>query len=616
MNNFIIRKNKTFTPTSNSFKKENLISGFTLVEVLVATAIFVSVSVGIYAGIVNILKVMNVIRVKGLMTNLANEQFEIIRNLSYQNVGTVNGIPTGVIPQTQTLSRDNKTFTIETVVRNIDEPFDGTYDGSPKDLSPADMKMIELTITCSSCDSSLSPLSFTTKVAPKNLETASTNGALVIKVFDASGLPVSGANVHIINNSLVPNINLNDQTDNNGMLTIVDAPPSVEGYQIIVTKDGYSADQTYPNAESSNPNPIKPNVTVIIQQISQISFTIDKLSTINVSSLNNQCIATPNFNFNIIGDKLIGMNPNIYKYSKSIQTDSLGHKILSDIEWDTYMINGTDGVYDIIGTNPLLSLGINPNIEQNLEIITALKNGRRLVVIVRDQSTGLPIEDATVSLVGPNDYNKAITTSEGFLNQTDWSGGVGQENFEDEKMYFDSDNNIDDDSSLGDLSLNKIFSNYALNGYITSSTFDTGSSTNFRQIIWSSLTQPVQTGLLSVKAQIATNNDNLTWNFIGPDGTALSYYDSSNQDINSIHNGDRYIRYRLFLSTEDSSFTPTISDVSITYTSACIPPGQVSFSALASGFYNILVEKDGYQDVSRNVNITSNWQKEEITISP
>jgi prepilin-type N-terminal cleavage/methylation domain-containing protein len=46
--------------------------GFSLVETLVATAIFVTVSVGIYAGFVNILKIMNIIRTKEIMTNVAN----------------------------------------------------------------------------------------------------------------------------------------------------------------------------------------------------------------------------------------------------------------------------------------------------------------------------------------------------------------------------------------------------------------------------------------------------------------------------------------------------------------------------------------------------------------
>lgn len=599
-----------------NYFKINKNKAFTLIETLVATAVFLIIAVGIYAGFVSILKTMNVIRVKGIMTNIANEQFEIARNLSYQNVGTVNGIPSGVILQSQTIDRDGKSFVVETVVRNVDEPFDGTFDGTPKDFSPADMKIIEVTISCSSCATSLSSVSFTTKIAPKNLETASTNGALIVKVFDASGLPVVGADVNIINNSISPAVNLNDQTDINGMLTIVDAPPSVSGYQIAVTKDGYSTDRTYPVGDSSNPNPTKPNVTVVLQQISQISFTIDKVSTINISTVNNQCVITPNFDFSISGNKLIGTTPDTYKYSRTFETNTVGEKTLSDIEWDTYMISGIDGTYDIIGTSPLLSLGINPDVEQDMQIITAPKNGKRLLVVIRDQSTGLPVTDAVVALTGPNDYSHTNITNEGFLIQTDWSGGGGQADFTDSTKYLDSDSNINDSISPGNLSLNNIFGNYVSSGYITSSTFDTGSISNFKQIMWNSITQPPQTGTSSVRVQIATNNDNLTWNFVGPDGTPSSYYTSSNQNMSSSHSGNRYIRYRLYLSTQDTSYTPTISDVSIAYTSSCIPPGQVSFTALSTGTYTIYVEKAGYQDISKQVNIASSWQKEEIIISP
>lgn len=590
--------------------------GFTLVETLVATAIFISVVVAIYSGFANILKIMNIIRIKGIMTNIANEQFEIMRNLSYQNVGTVSGIPSGVFPQDQTVVRDDKSFDIQTVVRNVDEPFDGTFDGIPRDLSPADMKIIEVTISCLSCNTSLTPISFTTKIAPKNLETASVNGALIVRVFDASGLPVSGANVNIINNNITPTINLNDETDVNGILTIVDAPPSVSGYQITVSKDEYSTDRTYIVGESYNPNPTKPNVTVVVQQISQISFTIDKTSTINISTVNNQCIVTPYFNFNISGNKLIGTNPDTIKYSNSFVTNSLGKLTLSDIEWDTYNISGIDNTYDIIGTNPLLSLGVNPNVDQDMEIITAYKNGRRLLVVVRDQSTGLPITDAIVTLTNGSGYSNSITTNEGFLTQTDWQGGDGQDTFLDFSKYLDSDGNIDYNSSSGNLSLNKIFENYVSSGYLTSSTFDIGGVGNFRQIIWNPITEPIQTGESSVRIQIATNNDNATWNFLGPDGTQSSYYTSLDQNINSSHNGDRYIRYRLYLSTLDQLFTPIISDISFTYTSSCIPPGQVYFSALSSGIYTISIEKNDYQSTSKDVDITNNWTKEEITISP
>jgi prepilin-type N-terminal cleavage/methylation domain-containing protein len=589
--------------------------GFTLVEILVATAIFTVVSVGVYAGFVNILKILNIIRTKEIMTNIANEQFEIVRNLSYQNVGTVSGIPAGILPQQVDLVKDNKTFNVDFIVRNVDDPFDGTFDGTPKDSSPADMKIVEVVVSCSSC-SDISPISFTTKVSPKNLETASVNGALVVKVFDASGLPVAGANVNIVNTDIIPNINLDDVTDVNGILTIVDAPPSVDGYKITVSKNGYSTERTYPINEVTNPNPTKPDVTVVVQQISQISFTIDQTSVINFFTINNQCVATPSFNFNMIGNKLIGVTPDVFKYSQSLTTNAGGQLNLSGVEWDTYNISGTDSLYDIIGTNPLLSLGVNPNVEQNIQIITSAKNGNRLLVVVRDQATGLPITDATVTLTDSGSYSSSAVTNQGFLNQTDWQGGGGQDIFIDTTQYLDNDGNIDYNSSPGNLSLNQVSGNYAISGYITSSTFDTGSASNFRQIVWGPISQPVQAGLESVRVQIATNNDSTTWNFIGPDGTASTYYNSSNQNIDVSHNGDRYIRYRLYLSTLDQLFTPSISDISIAYTSSCIPPGQVSFSALVSGAYSISISKSGYQDISRNIDISSVWSKEEFTISP
>lgn len=597
-------------------KKINSVRGFTLIEVLVSVAVFVIISAGVYAGFISILKTMSLIRIKGIMTNIANEQFEIARNLPYANVGTVEGIPSGVLPQNQTITRDGKMFNVDIVVRNFDDPFDGTFDGTPKDLSPADMKIIETTISCPSCGVVSSPVSFTTKIAPKNLETASTNGAIVVKVFDASGFPVPEANVNIINNNISPTVNLNDKTDINGILTIVDAPPSVDGYQIIVSKENYSTDRTYASGQVANPNPTKPNITVVVQQISQISFTIDRLSTITISTLNSQCVPTPNFNFNIKGSKLIGTNPDVSKYNQDFETNSSGLKNLSDIEWDTYNILGLESDADIVGTNPLLSLGINPGSDQTIDIITAPKSGRRLLVVVRDQSTGLPIPDATVELFGPNDYYQSIVTDEGYINQTDWYGGDGQIYFESPNMYFDSDNNIDVSTYKGGLVLKNVFGHYVSSGYLTSSTFDIGSGVNFKQMIWSPVAQPEESGQLSIKFQIATNNDKETWRFVGPEDTEDSFYTTLDQDINPIHNGDRYFRYRVFLSTENDAFSPIVSDISFTYASLCVPPGQVYFSNLDTGSYLIRVNHSKYKETNKEIQISENWHKEEVVISP
>ncbi len=589
--------------------------GFTLMETIVAMAIFMTVSVGLYQGFTRTLKLMSVVKVKELATNLANEQFEIARNLPYASVGTISGIPAGVFAQSQTIVRDGRTFDVTITVRNIDDPFDGTLGGTPNDLSPADMKLMEIIVDCTSC-TEIAPVTMTTKIAPKNLETASTNGALVIKVLDASGVPVSAANVHIVNSSVVPIVDINDVTGTDGTLTIVDAPPSVDGYNITVTKSGYSTEKTYPVGAVANPNPNKADITVIIQQISQMSFAIDKTSTAPVTTFDSQCSPTPNFDFDVTGSKLIGTSPDTIKYSQSFTSNGSGNITISDLEWDTYNIVGTDASYDIIGTNPLLSLGVPPDTTQNIQITTAAKNGRRLVVVVRDQSTGLPVTDADVTLDNGGGYSSTKTTDEGFLTQTDWSGGSGQTDIGSSNLYLSSNGNIEVSAYPGELKLLDNSGVYLSSGNLTSSTFDTGSPSNFKQILWSSTNQPVQAGPDSVKFQVATNTDNLTWNFVGPDGTSSTYFTTADQNIGSSHDGDRYLRYKVFFTTNDTAYTPTISDVSFTYTSSCIPPGQVNFSGLSTGNYTLSVTRAGYQDSSKIVNINSNWQSSEFTIAP
>ena len=87
---------------------------------------------------------------------------------------------------------------------------------------------------------------------------------------------------------------------------------------------------------------------------------------------------------------------------------------------------------------------------------------------------------------------------------------------------------------------------------------DTSSGFN---ISWMATT----TANTSIKFQIATNNDNSTWNFIGPDGTANTYYDVSGSAVSSANNSSSYLKYKAYLSSSDGLSTPQLSSVSITY---------------------------------------------------
>lgn len=589
-------------------------TGFTLIESLVGVAVFVIVAISIYQAYVKIFDAVRVSRLKITAAALANEQFEIARNLPYRDVGIVSGLPAGRIPRLESRTRDGTEFTVETTIRNIDDPFDGTIGGNPNDLSPADYKLVELGISCARCRN-FQTLYFTTHVAPKNLETASTNGALFVRVFDANGQPVPGANIHIENNQANPAIRIDDTTNNAGILQVVDAPPGTEAYEITVSKLGYSQERTYPTGAPGNPNPAKPHATVAIQQLTQLSFAIDRISTLDVTSVTATCAPVGNIDFSLLGAKLIGINPDVVKYRADHETTSAGQRTISNLEWDTYALTFTDTVYDRIGTIPLVPVVLNPNTTQDLKLIVAPKDPLSLLVTVKDASTQLPLSGAAVRFEKPG-YLTTLTTGRGFLRQTDWSGGSGQASFVDPTKYFTSDGNIDIANPVGELRLLKVLDAYQPSGELISSTFDTGSASNFHQIMWQPQDQPPAAGSDSVKFQIAANNDQATWNFLGPDGTAGTFYTLTDSALNPIHTGSRYFRYKVFMQTASSTVTSYLADAAVTFTSSCVPPGQVTFAALTTGDYTLTVSKSGYQTFTDTVPVSSSWQQREVILSP
>lgn len=587
--------------------------GMTLIEVLVAVAIFIFVSISVYQAYSGLLALVSLSRVKITAANLASEQFEIAKNLPYASVGTIAGIPSGVLTPVQSLIRDGKTFSVRTTVRNVDDPFDGLAGGSPNDTSPADYKLVEIEVSCAECINFV-PIVLSTRVSPKSLEAASTNGSLFITVFDASGIPIQGATVHVVNSA--SSIDLTDVTDVQGRLQIIDTPPGNQNYEITVTKSGYSTDRTYPTGDVSNPNPVKSHATVAVQTVTDISFSIDRLSIIEVSTVRNTCAAVGNVDFDISGAKLIGTGPDVLKYTASLETSSGGMKTIGSLEWDTYGITMTDPSYYLAGTISPLPIALSPNSTQNATIVVSDVLPNAYLVTVKDNASGLPLSGVNVLLEDLGGFSEARVTGRGFLRQTDWSGGSGEEDASSNTdEYWSDDGNLELNLPQGVIKLKNLFGTHSVSGELESSTFDTGAVADFFDISWEPASQPVGTGVDSVKMQVATSNDeDGPWSYKGPDGTASTYYTTSDRNIHSSNNGKRYFRYKVFLSTEDTLTTPTISDIAFTFTSSCAPPGQVLFNNLSAGTYDITVTKAGYQDYVQPINIGAGWQSIEVPL--
>ena len=206
----------------------------------------------------------------------------------------------------------------------------------------------------------------------------------------------------------------------------MDAVPGTNAYNITATKAGYSQDQTYPSGGVAGPNPVKPDATVVAQQITQVSFSIDSLISVNISSIDSSCIASANIPFTLSGAKLIG-TPSVLKYSQTFTTNSTGSKSIPNLEWDSYSIWPSGSTYDVAGTIPISPLSINPGENKSIQFIAVTHSNRALLVSIKD-SSGLSIDGVSVRLQ-KSGFDETKTTSSigcGAPGQVFWNGlGTG-----------------------------------------------------------------------------------------------------------------------------------------------------------------------------------------------
>ncbi len=583
------------------------VRGISLIEVLVATAVFLLFALAIYGAINLVFKIVYSSRLRILETAILAEKLETVRNLPFEQVGILNGIPTGVLPYSTTIVRNGITFNIITTVRNYDDPFDGMATGTvPIDTAPADYKLVEMSIICAQCVQSRSVI-LSTRVSPKNLEGASNDGSLFIHVFNSNGQNIQGVAVNLINNS--SSINLTDVTDNEGMLRMVGTPTGTEAYQITVSKSGYTSDSTLaPTVD--NPNPNTPPSTVISQTVTDISFEIDLTANLSVNTISQGCSAIGNAAFNVRGEKTIGHDPTVYRINQNYTTDSNGLYNFSNWQYDKYYLSASGAVYDLAGTIPIAPWDITPGLSQTAYLILRPHSVHSLLVNVKDAGTQGALSSSTARLF-KGGYDQTITTGIGYTIQSDWSGGNGQIDYVNANQYFFDNGNVENNLPVGDVKLKNI-GGYYYDGYLESSTFDLGSNPTYRNINWWPLSQPNST---TVKFQLAVSNSSTpsSWNFVGPDGSSNTYYTTTNTVIYSGHNQNRYLRYKTFLETNISTSTPSLSEVMLTYTNGCIPPGQAFFSNLDSGLsYNLEVSHSGYMTSNNLVDISGN---KEITVN-
>ncbi len=577
--------------------------GFTLVESLIGIGIFVLLAGVVYQAITLTYKEAMSNWENTTVSFLAGQYQEYARNIPYAQIGTIQGNPHGNLPDlpnpsSATVGSTNYQAYFE--VAYVDDPADGTALLST-DSAPNDYKQVKLSIKNTATNKITN---FVTNIVPTGLENLTSGGALSLSVINAVGQPVPGAIITITNNSLNPSINLTRGSDANGKWIEVGLPNSSNSYHITATQNGYSSDQTYP-ITVGNPSPTKPDATIANGQVTQISFSIDKTSNLTFNTLSQTCGPISSVGIGVQGAKLIG-TPNVLKYDNTFTSNGSGQVALNNIEWDNYTPALLGNTYMIYGSSPIQQINLLPDTVQLFNLILGAKTANSLLVIVKDAGTGNPIEGASVTLTNSSPLvNSNAITGGSLWGQQFWNGGSGQINWSDVSRYWQDDGGINtSDIPLAMRLINNNGNTLVTSGFLESSTFDTGNNaTTYSTLNWQPASQDPS---VTVKFQIAANNDSATWNFTGPDGTNATFYTTPSASISPTNNNKRYIRYKAYLSTTDTTKNPTVTGVSINYVSGCFTPGQVIFPALeASSNYQIVVNMSGYStETISNLNVS------------
>lgn len=252
--------------------------GMTFIDVIVGSALLLIVFGSIIFGFRFSVALISKTRGEQGAVSLISAQLERIRALPYDSVGTMLGIPSGTIPQQETMVLNGITYTKQVLIQYVDDPKDG-LDADDENGITADYKRARVEVSWTNRGQNYEKVLITT-IVPKGIETTAGGGTIRISVFDALVQPVSGASVRVINTTTNPAIDVTTGSNTNGIVLFSGAPASA-GYQISVTKSGYSSAQTY-TADVANPNPNPGHISVLETQTSSISFAIDKVSTMDV----------------------------------------------------------------------------------------------------------------------------------------------------------------------------------------------------------------------------------------------------------------------------------------------------------------------------------------------
>jgi len=248
----------------------------TLIDVLIGIALTLVIFLGIFGLFQLALKVIGQSQARITATAIANQEIEKIRNLPYEDIGVQGGFPDGILPSVTTTISGGREYTIETRVDFVVDPDDGV--ASPEDECPNDYKRVKVKVSWQGKFGG--EVEISTDISPPSLaqECGTSGGILSVSVFDAYGVMVPFPSIEVRDPSTDALIKTAAPAEGHHYFSL---PTST--YKVVVTKNGFSTERTYGTDEIATPQ--KPHPIVLDKQTTEISFSIDELSSFSVDTV-------------------------------------------------------------------------------------------------------------------------------------------------------------------------------------------------------------------------------------------------------------------------------------------------------------------------------------------
>ncbi len=256
-------------------------AGVTLIETVMAIALFGVVSTSLMTVLTSATVADGLARQRTIAKELLEQQVEYIRQLNYENAGTISGNPPGNVLPVQQKNVAGLWYRLETQIKWVNDPIPNSF------VTYANYKRVRVIVFRANDDKELARittyLSSATREALGGIDNATINvQALDPFIYEDPDTPESEQALENVTIALAYTggiFSATDTTDEGGLVTFPALDPTETGYyyDVAASRSGYVTHPSYvpPNTPAHLSLPASGTITTTIQLFQPCTIHVD-----------------------------------------------------------------------------------------------------------------------------------------------------------------------------------------------------------------------------------------------------------------------------------------------------------------------------------------------------